>query len=673
MSTPVKSIHHEWQKKATDQKSQQRSENTKVPSKTNAKVIKTGSDDLQWANTRRNLNAYRQLKHFEEGEFAFSERRFAKNNYFDFTSGTDKIHSSADAAYLFRELSNEAIEHSFAVYVDKDKNYQVQWLSMGSPVGTIVEVNAMTYGAKVFEAESIYFVHNHPSGNLAVSKADSQIMEKLERAFANFNIEVCGIIINLNSGKYCCFNSKEDTVNSLNLQQHPGGDFQPDILSFSRQVFLTPPASLEQVSGPEDVAAYLSSMKYGAAEKGGYLLLNRRNQVVGNFFFNSEEHSMLLKDIVINTSLYNARSVILYDNFHNYLLKNFLERELKPFEIDLLDHVTVPSISRLVCENVRGVLNSPNAVEQLNMLSNDTVKIKETFEQCCQQQQHFSLDDTAAFLEIIHSPINHKTMAKKHTQDIQQPIAPETKNNLEYLSEQLKYLGFKPDKQQLVELKTALEKQEDFSLVYSRSHKVNGIDSDIDYELHFNKAANADIYYLNSYDAKLTKKENNAGSEVNHSFFISNKPNTKNITALEAFNLLDGRFINKDVVNKDGEKANCWIGLDFESPKKDNGNHTFKMYHENYGFNLQSAMSKYPVSISAGNNMEQTLKNLQKGNRVSVDLLQNNEMINVFAQANPQMKGLDFYNESGQKLFIKSVQELEKESDIVPEKNGIRR
>ena len=670
MTTSFKHIHHESAKENNRQSGKKIPDFSEIRPGQSDNVVTALQDNLQREEIQRPHTNYTKLNTFEQGEFAFAERRFSLINYFDFTSGTDKINSSSDVAFLFRELSNEAVEHSFAVYVDKNKNYRVQWLSMGSPVGTIVEVNAMTYGAKVFDAEKIYFVHNHPSGSLSVSKSDSLVMDKLEKAFANFDIEVFGIIINLNSGKYCSFNSENETLYPSRMSGEDLNNYRPDILSFSKQAFLLPPSHLKNIYGPDDVAAYLSAMKYGAAEKGGYLMLNRRNQVVGNFFFNSNEHSSLLKDIVINTSLYNARSVILYDNCHDYKLNTFLEKELKNFEIDLLDHVTVPSTSRLVCENVQQVLNSPDGLEQLTQLSDNTEKIKETYEQYTKQQSEFSLEDTATFLEIIHSHINHKTMAKKQTQNLQEATHSEKLNNFEYLLEQLKYLGFKPDNAQQEKLKTALGQQDVFSLDYSKNHKVNGIDSKINYELHFNKAANTDIFYLNSFDARLTKKENNTNIEVNQSFFISNKPNTKNITALEAFNLLDGRFINKDMQNKEGEKANYWIALDFESPKKDNGNHTFKMYHENYGFNLEETISQYPVSIPAGNNMEQTLKNLQKGNRISIDLLQNNEIINVFVQTNPQMKGLDFYNEAGQKLFIKPVQELDKEPDIALERKG---
>jgi len=69
----------------------------------------------------------------------------------------------------------------------------------------------------------------------------------------------------------------------------------------------------------------------------------------------------------------------------------------------------------------------------------------------------------------------------------------------------------------------------------------------------------------------------------------------KGVTGKEAFNLLDGRSVHKDLVTKEGQPYKAWMKLDFDKKDKNN-NFEVKQFHENYGFDLKAAVEKFPIT-----------------------------------------------------------------------------
>ena len=169
----------------------------------------------------------------------------------------------------------------------------------------------------------------------------------------------------------------------------------------------------------------------------------------------------------------------------------------------------------------------------------------------------------------------------------------------------------------------------------------------------------------------MNKNENSQIIEREQNFVINNTPKAKNITALEAFNLLDGRFINKDLTNKTNEKANYWIALDFDAPKNDRGNHNLKMFHENYGFDLKATLDKYPI---ANEITEQTINNLNKGSRIEMSMALNEDknFSKVFVDVNPQMKALNLHDENGERIFYNNTQSQKEDLAETKDENKSR-
>ena len=82
--------------------------------------------------------------------------------------------------------------------------------------------------------------------------------------------------------------------------------------------------------------------------------------------------------------------------------------------------------------------------------------------------------------------------------------------------------------------------------------------------LNFRKSDSSDMYFFNNYHASLEK---NNGEKVDRTFFLNKG---KGITSKEAFNLLDGRAVHKDLVTKEGQPYKAWTQLDFENKDKNN-------------------------------------------------------------------------------------------------------
>src|SRR5664279_5075716 len=200
---------------------------------------KAGSNQIQRKGSSNGTLAPK----LEQGEFAVVERKYSEAGMFEFTTRNDnKINSAADVAFIFRALESEAVEHAFSVYVDKDKNPSVQWLSMGGINSAIIDPRIIVDAAQRLQAKEIYLVHNHPSGSLAPSRADTSIVEKLKKGFEPMGINVNAIIINLNSGSYLLFDEIGSTMEGRGFSSN---DFEKEekaaVFCFNKQAFLQSP------------------------------------------------------------------------------------------------------------------------------------------------------------------------------------------------------------------------------------------------------------------------------------------------------------------------------------------------------------------------------------------------------------------------------------------------
>ena len=212
--------------------------------------------------------------------------------------------------------------------------------------------------------------------------------------------------------------------------------------------------------------------------------------------------------------------------------------------------------------------------------------------------------------------------------------------NYDYLKNQVKYSGFGDELEQQLKEQMA-EQQGSFML----NHKTKFGEREGEATLHFRKSDQSDMYFFNKYELELAKKDQ--AEAIKQTFYIGRD---NNITLKEAFNLLEGRAVNKDLVNKEQEKYNAWVQLDFK--ETDNaGNYKQKVFHENYGYDLENTLTKYPVKeLNNPEDKQRLMDSLKKGNRQSVTFLQNGQEEKRFIEAAPQFKTLNQYDANQKKI-----------------------
>lgn len=206
--------------------------------------------------------------------------------------------------------------------------------------------------------------------------------------------------------------------------------------------------------------------------------------------------------------------------------------------------------------------------------------------------------------------------------------------NLQFLKDNIKYTGFGEALYPELE-KNIQVKKEEFQLHFTT--QVNN--RPFDAVLHFRKSNTSDMYFFNRYAASVERAN---GEKVEQSFPISKG---KGVTAKEAYNLLQGRAVKKELTNSKGESYQAWMQLDFDN-KDDKGNYLIKKYNDNYGYDLRDSVGKFPVlELDAGEKEKDLLRSLEKGNAQMVSVDVNGEQKKIFLEANPQYKTVNVYDE----------------------------
>jgi len=222
--------------------------------------------------------------------------------------------------------------------------------------------------------------------------------------------------------------------------------------------------------------------------------------------------------------------------------------------------------------------------------------------------------------------------------------------NLDFLADQIKYTGFGEALQPI--LKEQLEKGEKEFMI---PHEAKFENSVLKSELNFKKSDQSDMYFFNSYKAMLSKED--ASHTLEQIFYIGKE---NNFTMKEAFNLLDGRSVNKDLTNKQGEVYNAWTALNFKEAES-NGNFKMTHYHQNYGYNLEAALEKHSIKeLQTPKFKEDLISSLKKGNIQSVTVVINGEESKRFVEANPQFKTVRMYDSNLQRINDRESKEEKK-------------
>ena len=322
-----------------------------------------------------------KLRELKDGEFCHVERIFTESKYFDFTAG-ETIESANDVAYIFSQLEDESVENSFAVLVKDGKPYVIH-VGMGNFDSTVFNLGAVIAADKLINADKIYMVHNHPSGQLKASRADVMMWNNFKKAFGERSQD--GIIINLTTGKFGSFN---DQTASVEVKNTPESQIPVKVYSFNKQVFDYDydPQNLKQITGSHDVASFVSGQRLGDRAKLSTLILSRDNRVVGNMFMPYSSTNMTTKKVdalagsVVDYVLkMGGTSAIMYgsgvDTQNSKSLKNISDavKRLSGDTIQVLDFIHVDgNAQKYESAMDEGVMFRVNSLDLQNQ-SNDQI------------------------------------------------------------------------------------------------------------------------------------------------------------------------------------------------------------------------------------------------------------------------------------------------------------
>lgn len=233
--------------------------------------------------------------------------------------------------------------------------------------------------------------------------------------------------------------------------------------------------------------------------------------------------------------------------------------------------------------------------------------------------------------------------------------------NYEYLADQLKFTGFGESLHQ--DLRKQMERQQpSFTLHHQTTYGKDNAEA----TLHFRKSDQSDMFFFNKYDLQVNKEDESP--KLSQTFYV-NKGNT--VTLKEGYNLLDGRAVQKMLTNKEGERYQAWIQLNF-SQKTTAGNYEIKQYHQNYGFDLEKTLSKYPIKELADEQSKEALiKSLHKGNLQSATFLRDNKEEKLFITPNVAYMTLRVYDANMQRVPIKSLSPTEDQKQDIREDKKI--
>lgn len=254
------------------------------------------------------------------------------------------------------------------------------------------------------------------------------------------------------------------------------------------------------------------------------------------------------------------------------------------------------------------------------------------------------------------------------------------KETLDYLLSKVKNHGFGETLGPEIEAQLAKGVAE-FTLPYKT--EVNK--REIEATLYFGKSDKSEMYFFNKYDCRVKNEKDETMAQtfyINHGW---------GVTLKEAYNLLNGRAVEKELVRKlSPEEAiqfkaeqklppeqrglpenwkqsptyKAWIQLDFAS-KDQHGNYERKQYHQNYGYDLKEALSYYPIKEMLKPEDEKTLlKSLQRGNVQMVTVQISGKDTRVFIEANPQYKSINVYDGNMKRLNQEKREELMKKPDM---------
>ena len=280
----------------------------------------------------------RKLK---EGEYATqtSTVKVSKDRY---AVGATQIKSAADVAYIARMIETESVENVLLYMLDENGITTLAHISSGGISGTAVDVNVIGDYITTFKPKKIWIAHNHPSSKMMQSVPDQDLTKEVKRLTDSLGVELAGhVIVDFIEGKYIVLNDQGKKVGDVyNQADYKGAEDEiPVYINGQAATFDWSSSNLmtDQTSAINALSDKVTALRAGENVKGGFLVMNRANIVIGHFYLTGVND---VQDIIKTTSALGAATVITYGNFNKPVIP--VDRRL-PNGVQVLDHLTYQS------------------------------------------------------------------------------------------------------------------------------------------------------------------------------------------------------------------------------------------------------------------------------------------------------------------------------------------
>lgn len=207
--------------------------------------------------------------------------------------------------------------------------------------------------------------------------------------------------------------------------------------------------------------------------------------------------------------------------------------------------------------------------------------------------------------------------------------------NLDFLNNSVKYLGFEEKTAAVMDTKIRQGIPE-FQVTAQHDHFNNSVF----HTLHFKKSNDTDMYFFNKYNATLSNGK--PEEDRSQTFYIKNG---QGFTAKEAFNLLEGRAVYKELKNKDGQPYTAWSKLELDKEKDKNNNYPVRQFSAGWGYDLEKSVSRFPIQeLHDADQKAALLRSLQKGNQQQVTIEKDGKQEKFYLEAVPALRTINIYD-----------------------------
>lgn len=235
-------------------------------------------------NGKKFIHTEPSLKKLDPGEVCFAERRFKKYKQLQFFAAKEKIESMDDVVYLMNQLEDESVESAFIVHITDKGKPVVQHISTGSYTSAIVDQLGIVDLTNRLKTKEIYFIHNHPSGNLRASREDINTWHKIYTQLKPKGIILHpGVIIDVRNGKYGYFDMQSSTGATAMKKISSGENIPVPVLTFGKTKYVEP-NYIGQLPTTDDVAIAITKARYGVGDKTHVYIMSTDKKVYARLF-----------------------------------------------------------------------------------------------------------------------------------------------------------------------------------------------------------------------------------------------------------------------------------------------------------------------------------------------------------------------------------------------------